>query len=86
MGVLPACSRYALRASELLPAFLRDEPEDVALRHQPGIGVILPEQKTVFAAAGHHAVGVHAALGDKVIHQRADIGGGTVGEKGRLTL
>ena len=71
---------------ELLPAFLADETKGIALRHQAGIGIILPEQKAVFAAAGHHAIGVHAALGDKVIHQRADIGGGTVGEEGRLAL
>ena len=75
-----------LLGEELLPALLADEPEGIALRQQAGIGVILPEQKAILAAAGHHTVGVHAALGDKVIHQGTDIGGGTVGEEGRLTL
>ena len=75
-----------LLGEEPLPAFLADETKGIALGHQAGIGIILPEQQAVLAAAGHHTVGVHAALGDKVIHQRADIGGGTVGEEGRLAL
>ena len=75
-----------LLGEELLPAFLADETKGIALGHQAGIGIILAEQQAVLAAAGHHAIGVHAALGDKVIHQRADIGGGTVGEEGRLAL
>ena len=75
-----------LLGEEPLPAFLRDETKGIALGHQAGIGIILSEQQAVLAAAGHHTVGVHAALGDKVIYQRADIGSGTIGEEGRLTL
>ena len=39
------------------------------------VGVILPQGQPVLAAAGHHAVGVHDALGHKVVHQRAQIAG-----------
>ena len=75
-----------LLGEELLPALLADETKGIALGHQAGIGIILPEQQAILAAAGHHAIGVHAALGDKVIYQGTDIGGGTVGEEGRLAL
>ena len=75
-----------LLGEEPLPAFLADETKGIALRQQAGIGIILPEQQAVFAAAGHHAIGVHAALGDKVIYQGTDIGGGAIGEEGRLAL
>lgn len=46
----------------------------MAQRGQTGIGIVLPEQQTVFGTAGHHTVGIAAPLGDQVIDEGADIG------------
>ena len=43
-------------------------------RRKALVGIVLPEYESVFAAAGHHSVGVGAALDNKVIDKRADVG------------
>ena len=37
------------------------------------VGVVLAQAQAVLAAARHHAVGVQHALGDQVVHQRAQV-------------
>ena len=45
----------------------------VAQRRQPKVGVVLPQEQAVFAAAGHHAVGLVRALDHQVVHHHADV-------------
>lgn len=37
------------------------------------IGIVLPQNEAVFAAACHHAVGFVSALGDEIVYERSDI-------------
>ena len=59
----------------LCPAVILHKAVFPADGGQALVGVVLPQGQSVLAAAGHHAVGVHDALGDKVVHQRAQIAG-----------
>ena len=45
----------------------------VAERRQAQVGVVLAQQQAVFAAAGHHAVGLVRALDHQIIHHHADV-------------
>ena len=55
-------------------AILFHETDLMALLGEPQVCIVLAENQTVFAAAGHHAVGFIGALGDQVVHQGADVG------------
>ena len=59
----------------LCPAVILHKAVFPADGGQALVGVVLPQGQPVLAAAGHHAVGVHDALGHKVVHQRAQIAG-----------
>ena len=61
--------------AEQRPPRIVHQPELPANRGQALVGVILTQAQAVFAAAGHHAVGVHHTLGYKVIDQRAKVAG-----------
>ena len=76
MGVMQTaalCVQHSLRLLVLCPAVILHEAVFPADGRQPGVGVVLTEGQAVLAAAGHHPVGVHDALGHKVIHQCAEI-------------
>ena len=47
---------------------------------------VLPQHQAVFRPGGHHPVGVGAALGDQVVNEGADIGGGPIQQKRRFSL
>ena len=57
------------------PALIRHQPILPANGGQALVGIVLAQGQAIFAAAGHHAVGVHHALGDQIVHQRAQIAG-----------
>ena len=48
-------------------ALLRYKAYAQAYAAKAFIGIILPVQKPVFAARGHHAVGLVRALGDEIV-------------------
>ena len=69
-----------------LPTLLPDQAQLVPDGGQSLVGVVLAQQQAVFRAAGHHAVGVGAALGDQVVDQGADIAGSAVEDERFLAL
>ena len=64
---------------------LAGQPAGVAQRRQAQVGVVLTQEQAVFAAAGHHAVGLVRALDHQVVHHHAEIAH-VAGEDERLTL
>ena len=65
----------------LCPAVVLHQTVFPADGGQAGVGIVLPQGQPVFAAAGHHAVGVHDALGHQIIHQGAKVAGVTRKDK-----
>ena len=81
MGLMQAaalCFQNALGVLVFCPAVILHQTVLPTNGGQPLIGVVLPQGQAVLAPAGHHAVGIHDPLGDKVIHQRAQITGLTL--------
>ena len=52
---------------------LRHQADVVPPAGQPLVGVVLPEEQAVFAAGGHHPVGLVGALGDEIVDEGADV-------------
>ena len=78
MGLVQAAAfrfQNALGVLVLCPAVILHQTVFPADGGQALVGVILPQGQPVFAAAGHHAVRIHNALGDQIIHQRTQIAG-----------
>ena len=74
LGVAAAlCVQNGLCVLVSGPAVILHQPIVPADGGQALVGVVLPQGQPVFAAAGHHAVRVHDALGHKVIHQRTEV-------------
>ena len=65
----------ALGVLVLCPAVILHQAVFPADGGQALVGVVLPQGQAVLAPAGHHPVGVHDALGDQVVHQRAEVAG-----------
>ena len=59
----------------LCPAVILHQAVFPADGGQALVSVVLPQGQAVLAPAGHHPVGVHDALGDQIIHQRAEVAG-----------
>ena len=59
---------------DFLQRFIADKAKLMADGRKALIGVVLPQDQAVLAAARHHAVGLVRALGDEVVNERADIG------------
>ena len=81
MGLVQAAAlrfQNALGVLVFCPAVILHQTILPANGGQPLIGVVLPQGQAVLAPAGHHAVGIHDTLCDKVIHQRAQIAGLTL--------
>src|SRR3990167_2075212 len=60
--------------TERLPACVADHAQFAAFFGQAHIGVVFPQQQTVFGAAGEHAIGFFGAEADQVVHQHTQIG------------
>jgi hypothetical protein len=50
------------------------EADGGGARGEAEVGVVLAEEQAVFGAAGEHAVGFGAALGDEVVDHHAEVG------------
>ena len=80
VGVVQAAAlrfQNVLGVLVLCPAVVLHQTVFPADGGQAGVGIVLPQGQPVFAAAGHHAVGVHDALGHQIIHQGAKVAGVT---------
>ena len=69
-----------------LVALAAHEPQGVAVAGQALVGVVLPQYQTVFAARGHHAVGLVGAARHQVVDERAYIGLAAPQHEGRPAL
>ena len=58
----------------LCQPLIRNQSDPMPDGAQALVGVVLTQQQTVLAAAGHHAVGLIGALGDQIVDEGADIG------------
>ena len=74
LEALDLAAHRVVFAHDLLQRFIAHKPKLMADGRKPLIGVVLPQDQAVLAAARHHAVGLVRALGHKVIDERADIG------------
>ena len=59
---------------DFLQRFVTHKPKLMTDGRKALVGVVLPQDQAVLAAARHHAVGLVRPLGHKVIDERADVG------------
>ena len=59
---------------DFLQRFIADKAKLVPDGRKALVGVVLPQDQAVLAAARHHAIGLVRPLGHKVVDERADIG------------
>ena len=50
-----------------------DQPQLIPDGGEPAVGVVLPAQKTVLRAGGHHAVGLIGTLGHQIVNEHPQI-------------
>ena len=64
---------------------IADEPQFLTGGGQAQIRIVLAQQQAVLASGGHHTVGLLGALGDQIVNEGANVGGGTGGDIGFFT-
>lgn len=56
------------------PIGVADEAQIAAFRSEAQVGVVLPEQDSIFGPTGKHPVGLIGAFRDEVINEHTDVG------------
>ena len=74
LEALDLAAHRAIFIIDFLQRFIADKAKLVPDGRKALVGVVLPQDEAVLAAARHHAVGLVRALGHKVVDERADIG------------
>ena len=74
LEALDLAAHRVVFAHDLLQRFIADKAKLMADGRKALVGVVLPQDEAVLAAARHHAVGLVRAFDHKVVDERADIG------------